>query len=104
MEQGAAISVSSDSLEDAGSLTVKADSIKLNEGNLTATTASGRGGDMNIQVQDSILMGKMVVRSPLVLLVTAVVAISLSKPHSFLPFLMKTTISLPKLSGDREVV
>ena len=56
VERGAAISVSSNGLEDAGSLTVKADSIKLNEGNLRATTASGRGGDMNIQVQDLILM------------------------------------------------
>ena len=56
VEQGAAISVSSNGLTDAGSLRLKADSIALDEGNLKATTASGRGGDMNIQVQDLLFM------------------------------------------------
>ena len=54
---GAAINVSSQGTGNAGLLTVNANFITLDtQGKLAGTTASGRGGDMSLQVQDLILM------------------------------------------------
>ncbi len=56
VRNGAQVTVSSFGSGNAGELRVNANSIKLDRGKLTATTASGRGGDINLQVQDLILM------------------------------------------------
>ncbi len=54
---GAQVSVSSAGSGDAGSLRVNANSIKLDSiGKLVGTTASGRGGDIKLDVRDLILM------------------------------------------------
>lgn len=57
VQDGAEVNVSSEGSGNAGSLTVNAGSIKLdNQGKLLASTASGEGGNINLQVQDLILM------------------------------------------------
>ncbi|HAX75248.1 MAG TPA: hypothetical protein DCY88_05280 [Cyanobacteria bacterium UBA11372] len=57
IRDGAQATVSSRGTTDAGTLTVNADSIFLNNGGkLTGETASGRGGDISLQVRDYILM------------------------------------------------
>ncbi len=53
---GAEVTVSSEGTGNAGLLTVNANSIKLDRGKLAGTTASGRGGDISLQVQDLIVM------------------------------------------------
>jgi filamentous hemagglutinin family protein len=57
VRDGAQVNVSSTGTGNAGTLRVNADSIFLNnEGKLTGETASGRGGDIQLQVRDFILM------------------------------------------------
>jgi len=57
VRNGAQVSANSQGLGNAGSLRVEAGSIKLdNRGKLRATTASGEGGNINLQVRDLILM------------------------------------------------
>lgn len=57
IRDGAQATVSSRGTGNAGTLRVNADSIFLaNQGKLTGETASGRGGDIQLQVQDFILM------------------------------------------------
>ncbi|MUH00010.1 filamentous hemagglutinin N-terminal domain-containing protein [Scytonema sp. UIC 10036] len=54
---GAQVTVSGEGTGNAGTLKVEADSILLdNNGKLTASTASGEGGNIDLQVQDLILM------------------------------------------------
>jgi len=57
VRDNAEVTVSSAGSGDAGSLTVNANSINLNnQGKLTGTTASGRGGNIKLDVEDLILM------------------------------------------------
>ncbi|KYC40577.1 hypothetical protein WA1_26015 [Scytonema hofmannii PCC 7110] len=57
VRDGAFVNVSSFGSGNAGSLTVNAKSIGLdNQGKLQAATASGEGGNINLQVRDLILM------------------------------------------------
>lgn len=57
VRDGALISVRSLGSGQAGKLSVTASSIQLdNEGSLSATTLSGNGGDITLQVQDLLLM------------------------------------------------
>jgi large exoprotein involved in heme utilization and adhesion len=57
VRDGAQVNVSSEGSGNAGSLSVQADSIFLdNQGKLQASTASGEGGNINLQVRDLILM------------------------------------------------
>ncbi|MEI2582666.1 beta strand repeat-containing protein [Scytonema sp. PRP1] len=57
VQNRAEVTVNSAGLGNAGSLTVNANSIKLDtQGKLAGTTASGRGGDIRLDVQDFILM------------------------------------------------
>lgn len=57
IRDGAQATVSSRGTGDAGTLRVNADTIFLNNGGkLTGETASGRGGDIRLQVRDYILM------------------------------------------------
>ncbi len=57
VRDGAFVNVSSFGSGNAGSLTVNANSIELdNQGKLQASTASGEGGNINLQVRDLILM------------------------------------------------
>ncbi len=57
LANGAEVNVSSQGLGNAGELRVEADSISLvNGGKLQASTASGLGGNIELQVQDLILM------------------------------------------------
>jgi large exoprotein involved in heme utilization and adhesion len=57
LANGAEVNVSSQGLGNAGELRVEADSISLeNQGKLQASTASGLGGNIELQVQDLILM------------------------------------------------
>ncbi len=57
VRDGAQVNVSSEGTSNAGSLTVEARSIFLdNQGKLQASTASGEGGNINLQVQNLILM------------------------------------------------
>ncbi len=55
VSDGANITVRHDSLGDAGNLQVNADEILLDgEGSLTASTVSGEGGNIELQVRDSL--------------------------------------------------
>ncbi|MGF1672597.1 MAG: beta strand repeat-containing protein, partial [Rivularia sp. (in: cyanobacteria)] len=57
IRDNAEVTVSSAGSGNAGSLTVNANSINLNnQGKLTGTTASGRGGNITLDVEDLILM------------------------------------------------
>jgi filamentous hemagglutinin family protein len=57
VRDGAQVNVSGTGTGNAGTLRVNADSIFLNnQGKLTGETASGRGGDIQLQVRDYILM------------------------------------------------
>ncbi len=57
ISQGALLSVSHDSLGNAGKITVNADSLKLNtQGKITATTASGEGGNITLNLRELLLM------------------------------------------------
>ena len=57
VQDRAQVSVSSDGLGNAGNLRIEANSISLdNQGKLLASTASGEGGNIELQVQDLILM------------------------------------------------
>jgi large exoprotein involved in heme utilization and adhesion len=57
VQDGSQVNVSSQGSGNAGSLTINADAITLNnQGKLLASTASGEGGNINLQVQDLILM------------------------------------------------
>jgi filamentous hemagglutinin family protein len=57
VQDGSQVNVSSQGSGNAGSLIINADSITLhNQGRLLASTASGEGGNINLQVQDLILM------------------------------------------------
>jgi len=57
IRDGAEVTVSSQGLGNAGSLTIGADSILLeNQGSLRGETASGLGGNITLDVQDLILM------------------------------------------------
>jgi large exoprotein involved in heme utilization and adhesion len=57
VSDGAEVNVSNEGSGNAGELRVEADSISLdNEGKLRASTASGSGGNIELQVQDLILM------------------------------------------------
>ncbi len=57
VQDGSQVNVSSQGSGNAGSLTINADAITLdNPGRLLASTASGEGGNINLQVQDLILM------------------------------------------------
>ncbi|MBV6624505.1 MAG: filamentous hemagglutinin N-terminal domain-containing protein [Rivularia sp. (in: Bacteria)] len=52
------LAVKNDGPENAGRLTVKANSININnQGSISATTASGRGGDIDLQTQSLLLTG-----------------------------------------------
>jgi filamentous hemagglutinin family protein len=53
---GAEVAVNNEGSGDAGLLRVNANSIKLDRGKISATTALGRGGNISLQVQDLILM------------------------------------------------
>jgi filamentous hemagglutinin family protein len=54
---GANVTVSGQGSGDAGTLGITANSIVLNnQGRLTATTVSGRGGNISLQVADSVLL------------------------------------------------
>ena len=53
---GALLAVKNDGPENAGRLTVKANSININnQGSISATTASGKGGDIDLQTQNLLL-------------------------------------------------
>ena len=53
---GALLAVKNDGPENAGRLTVKANSININDrGSISATTASGRGGDIDLQTNNLLL-------------------------------------------------
>ncbi len=57
IRDGAEVTVNNQGTGNAGTLTVDANSIFLdNQGKLSASTASGEGGNVNLQVQDLILM------------------------------------------------
>lgn len=57
IRDGAEVAVSNEGSGNAGNLNVVARSILLdNSGKLTAETASGKGGDINLQVQDLLLL------------------------------------------------
>lgn len=57
IENGADVTVSATKLGDAGNLLIEADNITLNnQGSIKASTASGEGGNINLQVQNFILM------------------------------------------------
>ncbi len=54
---GAAVSVRNDGPGDAGTLQIDANHIVLaNQGRITASTQSGNGGDINLQVKNSLLL------------------------------------------------
>ncbi|ARV58587.1 hypothetical protein BZZ01_08010 [Nostocales cyanobacterium HT-58-2] len=53
---GSQVTVSSQGRGSAGSLFVRANSIQLNNGKLQASTTSGEGGNIDLQVQDFMLM------------------------------------------------
>ncbi|NBD34036.1 MAG: filamentous hemagglutinin N-terminal domain-containing protein [Cyanobacteria bacterium] len=57
IDQGAQVTVRNDGSGDAGSLTVKADRILLNnQGGISAATVDGNGGSINLQVEDALQM------------------------------------------------
>ncbi|WP_193200326.1 filamentous hemagglutinin N-terminal domain-containing protein [Nostoc sp. MG11] len=56
VRDGGAVNVSSERRGNVGSLVVNANSINLDRGKLVGTTASGRGGDISLQVKDLVLM------------------------------------------------
>jgi filamentous hemagglutinin family protein len=62
VQGGAAIAVSSinpnNNAKGAGNITVAAPTISLDDGAITATTASGKGGDIAIQVPNLLLLGR----------------------------------------------
>ncbi|MGL5877875.1 MAG: filamentous hemagglutinin, partial [Xenococcaceae cyanobacterium] len=57
VRDGGEVSVSSfGRAEKAGNLSVKADSVRLDRGAIAAQTRSGEGGNINLQIDDTILM------------------------------------------------
>jgi large exoprotein involved in heme utilization and adhesion len=57
IENGADVTVGASGLGDAGNLLIEVDNITLNnQGSIKASTASGEGGNINLQVRDFILM------------------------------------------------
>ncbi len=56
IENGAAVSVGSDGSGDAGNITLQAGTLQLNNGFITAQTASTQGGDINLQISDLLLL------------------------------------------------
>jgi filamentous hemagglutinin family protein len=51
---GGSVTVRNDGIGDAGQLNINANSIALNDGDITATTQTGRGGDMRLTARDDI--------------------------------------------------
>jgi large exoprotein involved in heme utilization and adhesion len=57
VQDGASVSVSSLGTGNAGTIAIKANSLRLdNQGEITAETVSGNGGNMLLQVQDLLLL------------------------------------------------
>jgi len=57
IRDGAQVSVSNDGIGNAGTLRVKANSISLDRaGSITAATASGEGGNLDLNVRDALLL------------------------------------------------
>ncbi|AFY55540.1 filamentous hemagglutinin family N-terminal domain protein [Rivularia sp. PCC 7116] len=56
IENGAGISVGSDGSGDAGDITLQAGTLQLNNGFITAQTASTEGGDITLQISDLLLL------------------------------------------------
>lgn len=56
VSNGGEVTVSSTTLGDAGTLTVNADSILLDEGKITATSDNAKGGNINLAASDLLLM------------------------------------------------
>jgi filamentous hemagglutinin family protein len=56
VKNGAEITVSSQGTGDAGNISIKGNSLFLNQGQITAETASGEGGNINIQEQNLIVL------------------------------------------------
>lgn len=56
VRDGAGVSVSGEGTGPAGNLAIKANSIRLNQGRLTAETQAGSGANINLQDLDSLVM------------------------------------------------
>ncbi|MDY6782541.1 MAG: S-layer family protein [Cyanobacteriota bacterium] len=56
ISDGALVTVRNDGSGDAGFLSVRANSIVLDDGSITASTASGEGGNIDLQVGDFLLL------------------------------------------------
>nr|MDJ0577707.1 S-layer family protein [Xenococcaceae cyanobacterium MO_234.B1] len=54
VRDGAAIAVNSEGISEAGSIEIKADSLTLNKGFITAETASNQGGNITLEIQDTL--------------------------------------------------
>ena len=56
IENGAGISVESNGSKDAGDITLQAGTLQLNNGFITAQTASTQGGNIDLQISDLLLL------------------------------------------------
>ncbi len=56
IENGAGVSVGSNGTGDAGDITLQAGTLQLNNGFITAQTASTQGGDINLQIGELLLL------------------------------------------------
>ncbi|MGB6300907.1 MAG: filamentous hemagglutinin N-terminal domain-containing protein [Rivularia sp. (in: cyanobacteria)] len=56
IENGAGVSVGSNGTGDAGDISLQAGTLQLNNGFITAQTASTQGGDINLQISDLLLL------------------------------------------------
>jgi filamentous hemagglutinin family protein len=56
LQNGGQISVQHAGTGNAGQLDIQAQTIFLNDGNITASTASGQGGNLSLRVQDTLIM------------------------------------------------
>jgi filamentous hemagglutinin family protein len=54
VRDGALVTVTNEGTGDAGNLSIQADSIFLDNGGITASTASGEGGNLALQIRDSL--------------------------------------------------
>ncbi|MBV6627725.1 MAG: filamentous hemagglutinin N-terminal domain-containing protein [Rivularia sp. (in: Bacteria)] len=56
IENGAAVSVESNGNKEAGNITLQAGTLQLDNGFITAETASSQGGDINLQIGELLLL------------------------------------------------
>ena len=56
IENGAGVSVGSEGTGDAGDISLQAGTLQLNNGFITAQTASTQGGDINLQISELLLL------------------------------------------------